>query len=85
LIPLDHPDDTEILTFWRHGKALRRFKVRDILHDTHHLQRTSSHYTWGHYEGFDSSGRFRLTTVEDEELVFDPEKGALVERHRTNG
>ena len=85
LVPLEHPEDTVVLTFWRHGKEFRTFKVSDVLHATRHLRRTASHYTWGHYGEFDADGHFRLTTVEDEELVFDPEKGALIERHRSVG
>lgn len=82
LVPLDAPGDIEVLTFWCRGKVVRNYELSELVADLGRLQRTASHYHWGNYLGFDSDGNFRVTTVQDQTLVFDPGSGALVERLR---
>ena len=78
LVPLRSPGATEVLTFWRHGRPLRVWRLAELIDDLGRLDRTASHYRWGGYLGFDAEGRFRVRTVEGQELVFDPATGTIV-------
>jgi hypothetical protein len=82
LVSARSPGTITIVTFWRHGKIVRSYKLSEIVHDLRALRPTVSHLYWGDYDGFDADGNFRLTTVEGYVLVFDPTKGSLLSRSR---
>ena len=75
LLPLDYSPDDSLLTFWRGGSRIRAIPVSGLVKDLRKLQRTSSHYRWGSYVGFDAAGNFVVSTVEREKVVFDVTTG----------
>jgi hypothetical protein len=80
LVPRRSPGTVELLTFWHRGKAVRAYRLDELVTDLRRLQKTASHYNWGRYLGFDSDGNFRLTTVEGFTLIFDPRQAKLIRR-----
>lgn len=85
LVPLENPEEIEILSFWRSGEPLRSYRLFDLIASKKALRRTASHYHWGRYEGFDEDGNFRLSTVEGVVLVFSPKTGEILRRERSAG
>jgi hypothetical protein len=75
LLPLDYSPDESLLTFWRNGSRIRAIPVSGLVKDLRKLQRTSSHYRWGSYVGFDAAGKFVVSTVERKSVVFDVTTG----------
>lgn len=78
LVPLNDPEDTTILRFWRSGELMTSYTLQDLGYRRQDFQKTVSHYHWGDYTGLDSKGRFGLKTVDGRALVFDPKTGTLV-------
>lgn len=85
LVPLRKPLGVEILAFWRRGKAVRAYRLSDLVASKKSLQRTASHYRWGSYEGFDAAGDFHVSTVEGVVLVFSPKTGEVLRREPPAG
>jgi hypothetical protein len=75
LLPLDYSPTESLLTFWRDGSRIRTIPVSGLVKDLSKLQRTSSHYRWGSYVGFDAAGNFAVSTVEREKVLFDVTTG----------
>src|SRR6266496_3050086 len=75
LLPLDYSPNESLLTFWRDGSRIRTIPVSGLVKDLKKLQRTSSHYRWGSYVGFDAAGNFVVSTVEREKVLFDVTTG----------
>ncbi len=71
LLPLDYRKDEAMLRFYERGKLLRTVRLSELIQDYSKLQRTVSHYAWGHYIGFDRNNRFLLDTVEGRRFTFD--------------
>ncbi len=80
LLPLDYSPDLVILTFYRRGKPVATVTLDEVIDDFAALERTVSHYNWGHYLGFDDAGRYVIETVEGHRIAFDVRTGAVVER-----
>lgn len=79
LLPLDYAPDTVVLTFHKRGEVIRRVKLSDVVGDLAKLQPTVSHLYWGHYVGFNETGRYVIETVEGRRLAFDVATGQLVD------
>jgi hypothetical protein len=79
LLPLDYSPDMVILTFYRRGAPVAEVTLDDVIDDFAALERTVSHYNWGHYLGFDEAGRYVIETVEGRRIAFDARTGAMVE------
>ena len=80
LLPLNYSADVSLLTFWRDGSPIRAVPLSGLVKDLKKLQRTTSHYRWGNYVGFNAAGNFVVSTVERESVVFDPTTGMEVGR-----
>jgi hypothetical protein len=80
LLPLDYSPDEPLLTFWRDGSRIRAIPVSGLVKDLRKLQRTSSHYRWGSYVGFNAAGNLVVSTVERESVAFDVTTGKEVGR-----
>jgi hypothetical protein len=79
LIPTDFTDDLVLLTFWREGRKLRDFRVRDFVPDHHPLKHTASHCYWGKVYGIDSQGRLRVERADGMIFLFDVSTGKTTE------
>ncbi|MEE8507185.1 MAG: hypothetical protein V3S40_13315 [Kiloniellales bacterium] len=79
LLPLDYAPDTVVLTFHKRGEVIRRVKLSDVVGDLAKLQPTVSQLYWGHYVGFNETGRYVIETVEGRRLAFDVATGQLVD------
>jgi hypothetical protein len=79
LLPLDYSPDLVILTFYRRGAPVAEVTLDDVIDDFAALERTVSHYLWGHYLGFDQRGRYLIETVDGRNTAFDPTTGAMLE------
>ena len=84
LVSAEAPAAVEILDFWRRGKLVRTYKLGELV-DVRSLRPTASHLYWGDYQGFDTDGLFRVSTVEGKVLVFAPTTGKLVRQQRATG
>jgi hypothetical protein len=75
LLPLDYRRDQVILAFYRRGALLEAVPLEEVIADFASLERTLSHYQWGHYLGFDDEGRYVIETVEGRRIAFDGATG----------
>ncbi len=79
LLRLDYQPNTTMITFWRRNQLIRQLALSDVIIAFSNLQRTVSHYRWGHIEGFDKKGRFVIHTVENRSIAYDVETGLELE------
>lgn len=77
LIPQDYSDDLTMLSFWQHGKLLRKVSLKEIVPGRHLLQKTVSHYAWGHVIGIDEESKFVLERTDGKRLYFDIRTGKM--------
>ncbi|MFZ6640860.1 hypothetical protein ACO0LL_14025 [Undibacterium sp. TC4M20W] len=77
LIPQDYSHDMVMLTFWKHGKVLRKVRLKEIIPDKRILKETVSHYYWGYGAGIDEHGKFIVQTADEKRLFFDIRTGKL--------
>lgn len=82
LISTNYSPDMVMVTFVEQGRILRQATLRELLPDLSKLQRTVSHYHWGHTPGINNRGEFVVETVDYRELHFDVRTGNLL---RTQG
>lgn len=80
LIPVDYTADMVMITFVREGTVIREVKLKNLITDFRKLVRTVSHYYWGSFDGFDKSGNFAVTTVENKTVRFDITTGELAKK-----
>ena len=78
LIPKDYREDMVLLTFWKHGKVLRKLTLKDIVSDKRILKDSVSHYYWGNTLGVDEQGKFGLERADGKRMYFDVHTGKLV-------
>lgn len=78
LLPLNYETSSAMLSFYKRGVAIRKWSLRELIPDLSKLQRTVSHYRWGHCVGFDSAGLYEVQTVDRGRLRFDVHSGELV-------
>lgn len=78
LIPKAHSSDMVMLTFWKHGKILRKVSLKQIVPDKRILKETASHYYWGYGSGIDEQGKFMVVRADEKHLFFDIRTGKLV-------
>jgi hypothetical protein len=79
LLQPDYRSDMPMLTFWRRDAIVREVPLSDVIADFAKLERTVSHFRWGHTVGFDREGRFLVHTIENRMLAFEVETGNLIE------
>ncbi|PXX37861.1 hypothetical protein [Undibacterium pigrum] len=79
LIPRDYREDMIMLTFWKHGKLLRKLTLKDIVPDKSILQESASHYYWGNTTGINEQGKFGLERADGMRMYFDVRTGKLVD------
>lgn len=80
LLPLDYHEDDSILWIYYRGRLIRAVALSEVIEDFSSLQRTVSHYLWGHYVGFDEEGRYVIETVEGRSIAIDVTTGEVVKR-----
>jgi hypothetical protein len=78
LIPIDYDKHQVMLYFFKRGELVNHVSLDQIIRDNSKLQRTVSHYSWGHFEGLDQAGRYVIETVEGRRIRFDVAKGTPV-------
>jgi hypothetical protein len=79
LLPLDYSPDLVVLTFYHRGTPIAEVTLDQVIDDFGALERTVSHYNWGHYLGFDQAGRYVIETVDGRRIAFDATTGDVVE------
>jgi len=77
LIPQDYSDDLVMLSFWQHGKLLRKVSLKEIIPGKHLLEKTVSHYLWGHAQGINEENKFVLQRTDRKLLYFDIRTGKM--------
>lgn len=80
LLALDYHEDDLILRIYRRGKLIRAVPLNEVIADFLSLERTESHYFWGHYVGFDEAGDYVIETVEDRLIAIDVATGEVAGR-----
>lgn len=80
LLPLDYRQDDLILRIYRRGVLVRAVALNEVIDDFSSLQRTESHYYWGHYLGFDEAGDYVIETVENRVITIDIATGEVAGR-----
>jgi hypothetical protein len=78
LLPLNYETNLTMLSFCKCGVVFRTWSVGELIPDLSKLQRTVSHYRWGHCVGFDSTGLYEVQTVDRGRLRFDIRTGEMV-------
>lgn len=78
---------TLAVAFYRNGKKIRSYAVRDLVHEILDLPHSISHYQWKKSSGFDDAGkRLRLNLYSDSSynsnrsIVFDIRTGLRIQR-----
>ena len=79
LLPENFSRDTTLLSFYRSGVLIRRVTLADLVKDLSKLERTVSHWSWGHYVGIEGGTPYRVVTVDRGQLVFDMKTGMPIE------
>lgn len=79
LLPSNYKSDMTILSIFRHGILIKKHTLKDVILNLSNLQRTSSHYYWGDYLGFDLNQNYIIKTVEGRTLKFGSTTGELIE------
>lgn len=79
LLPENFARDTVMLSFYRKGFLIRRVTLTELVKDMSKLEKTASHWTWGHYIGLEQGTRYRVTTVDRGDIVFDMKTGLPIE------
>ena len=71
LVSLDAPDSLELITFWTDGKKLRAVTLGEIAPQRSVLERTTSHYAWGHIEGINDRNELIVRRADGQVLRFN--------------
>ena len=79
LLPENFAPDTVILSFYSNGSLIRRVTLRELVNDLSKLEKTASHWSWGHYVGIERRTHYRIATVDRGEIVFDMKTGLLID------
>jgi hypothetical protein len=79
LLKHQHAANEVMLVFYRRGTRLKSVRLDEVVVDQAHLRTTDSGVLWGSYEGFLTTHRFAVDTVEQRRLIYDVTTGALVE------
>lgn len=81
---------TLAVAFYRSGKKIRSYAVRDLISNYKELPHTTSHYSWRKSDGFDDAGkRLRIETLigydyqAGRSLFFDIRTGLPIHQMRT--
>jgi hypothetical protein len=77
LLPLDYKPEWTMIEFYKRGKLIRAWSLRELVPDLGKLERTVSHYSWGSCVGFNAKGLYEVRTVDRGSLRFDVRRGAL--------
>jgi hypothetical protein len=80
-------EDGKTLTvaFYRSGKKIRSYAVRDLIRNYKALPRTMSSYQWMKSNGFDDAGkRLRIELLKGNSLFFDIKTGLRPQAELTN-
>lgn len=75
LLPENYSPDTVMLSFYRNGNIIRRVTLAELVTDLSRLKKTVSHWSWGHYIGLEQGTRYRVTTVDHGDILFDMTTG----------
>lgn len=74
---LDYKPTDSLVSFYRRGTLIKAWTVQEIIKDLNKLERTMSHWWWGHFLGFTAPHEFSLETIEGKR-VFDVTNGGLL-------
>lgn len=78
LVSLDYRPEWTMLSFYARGRVLRIWSLGALVPDLGKLERTASHYYWGHAVGFNAKGLYEVEVVGRGTLQFDVRTGRLV-------
>jgi hypothetical protein len=79
LLPENFSRDTALLSFYRNGVLIRSVTLAELVKDMSKLERTVSHWSWGHYVGLEGGTRYRVVTVDRGQILFDMKTGMPME------
>jgi hypothetical protein len=82
LIPLNYPNTSPLLTFWKAGKKIKEVSVGELIPNRRILKRTVSHYYWGNVLGI-RNGNLEVRLANDQVLHFDMKTGQRARDKRT--
>jgi len=75
--------DQEAVSFFADGRLLRTYQIRELVDDQDHLTRSVSHLHWKKDGNLnDERLEYTLTTLDDNQFVFDVRTGAIVSESR---
>jgi hypothetical protein len=77
-------DELDVLSFYRQGKIIKRYTLKEILNSTDNIQRSASHFSW-FFKSDDlviNDSKFRLTTFELTNYTFDTTNGEILKKER---
>jgi hypothetical protein len=77
LLSLNYKKEDIMLRLVQRGKTIATVTLTDLIEDFSQLQRTASHYYWGHCTGFNKQNEFVITTVEGNCFLVSPKDGKI--------
>lgn len=75
LLPEDYSPDMVMLSFYSKGSLIRQVPLKELVKDLSKLEKTVSHWSWGHYIGLERGSYYRVKTVDRGEVVYDMKTG----------
>lgn len=80
LLPAKADGELVMLSFYADGKIVRRIRLKELICDWSHLNRTASHWAWGNYIGVEKDFQYRIETEDRGALVFDMRTGNVLNK-----
>jgi hypothetical protein len=78
LLPLDYKKDEVMLSFYDRGKLIRHVRLNEMISDFSKLEKTVSHYQWGHYLGLNQDDHLTVELADKSWLLFNVKSGKVV-------
>ena len=75
LIPVNADGSLDMISFWNRCRKVASVPLRTIVPEWSILQRTVSHYAWGHIDGIDKTGRLVVTRIDGHVFRFNMATG----------
>ncbi|HEV2840069.1 MAG TPA: hypothetical protein VGW39_01985 [Chthoniobacterales bacterium] len=78
----DYSPDVVMVHFINRGRVVRQVTLGELLPDLSKLERTTSHFSWGRFNGINDHGQFIALPVDYRALYFDVATGQLVKNRK---
>lgn len=75
LLPLDYRKDQVMLSFYDRGKLIREVRLNELVTDFSKLEKTASHYQWGHYLGINADDHYTVELPDKRWVLFNVKTG----------